>query len=120
MARTLSVTTTMNWPVQDGKNAAQLVLTTSLTYTQMLVIEKVYSSPVAGEAITLPMTSAKFLILQSLGTEDVEVFINGSTDSIMLKAGDGYVVVQNPDGAVTSLEVTVAAEPATLQGYAFA
>jgi hypothetical protein len=120
MARTLAITSEMSWPIEDGKQAAKVDLGISFTYTSSLHVEKVYAAPVTDEALTLPMASAKFLVLRALGTEDVQVKLNGNANALTLKAGDGYVLVYNPDGAVTALTVTTAAAPATLQGWAFA
>jgi len=119
MARTLLFNGTMQWPLQDGKQASKLDLSVSLAYTAMLAIEKVFAAPVTDEAITLPMASAKFLLLKAAGTEDVAVTLN-SGSAITLKAGGGFLLVQNDDGAITALTVTVATAPATLEGYAFA
>lgn len=119
MARTLKFTGEMEWPLEDGKQAAKLPLTMSLVYTSALAIEKVYAAPVADEVLALPMTSAKFLLLQAL-TDDVDVKVNGSANAITLKAGDGALLVWNPDGAVTGVTVTVATSPASLKGFAFA
>lgn len=120
MARTFTLTGELSWPIEDGKNAAKVDLAVSLAYTQALHIEKIYAAPVTDEAVVLPMTSAKFLFLQALGTEDVQVKINGNANAHTLKAGDGFLLIYNPDGDVTALTVTTAAAPATLQGWAFA
>ena len=40
MPRTLSFSGTMEWPLEDGKQAAKLALAVSLTYTQALAIEE--------------------------------------------------------------------------------
>ena len=120
MARTLTLTAEMNWPIEDGKQAAKTNLAVSLVYSSALAIEKVYASPVTDEAIALPMTSAKFLMLQAPGTEDVQIKLNGNTNAITLKAGTGFVLIYNPDGAITGITVTVATAPATLKGFAFA
>jgi hypothetical protein len=119
MARTLQFSGTMTWPLEDGGQAAKLALTVSLVYTSMLALEKVYAAPVADEAVALPMTSAKFMLLKAT-TNDVDVKLNGSANAITLKAGAGFLLVQNDDGAVTALTVTVATAPATLEGYVFA
>lgn len=119
MARTLAFTGTMQWPLQDGKQAAKLDLSVSLDYTSVLALEKVYSAPVVDEALTLPMASAKFLLLQAKG-DDVEVKLNGAATAITLKAGGGFLLIHNADGAITGLTVTIVTAPATLEGYAFA
>jgi len=119
MARTLKFTGEMEWPLEDGKQSAKLPLSMSLVYTSALAIEKVYAAPVADEALVLPMTSAKFLLLQAL-TDDVEVKVNGAATSITLKAGDGALLIWNPDGAVTAVTITVVTSPASLKGFAFA
>lgn len=120
MARTLAITAEMSWPLEDGKQAAKVDLGLSLSYTSVLHIEKVYASTVTDEAVELPMASAKFLLLRAIGTEDVQVKLNGNANALTLKAGAGYVLVYNPDGAITGVTVTVATQPATLQGWAFA
>jgi hypothetical protein len=120
MARTLALTAELNWPIEDGKQAAKIDLGLSMTYTSSLHIEKVYASTVTDEVLELPMTTAKFLILRAIGTEDVQVKLNGNANAITLKAGAGYVMIYNPDGTITGVTVTVAAQPATLQGWAFA
>jgi hypothetical protein len=120
MARTLTFTGELSWPIEDGKQAAKVALSASLVYTSALHIEKVYATTVMDEAVDLPMTSAKFLLLQASGTENISVKLNGSAQAIVLKAGSGFILVQNPDGAITGLTVTVAAQPATLKGFAFA
>lgn len=119
MARTLTFTGTMQWPIQDGKQASKLDLSVSLVYTSMLALEKVYASVVTDEAVVLPMASAKFLLLKAT-TNDVDVKLNGASTAITLKAGGGFLLIQNDDGAVTALTVTTATAPATLEGYAFA
>lgn len=120
MTRTFTLTGEMNWPIEDGKQAAKVTLAVSLAYTSALHIEKVYAAPVTDEVVVLPMASAKFMMLQALETEDVQVKLNGNANALTLKAGEGFVVLYNPDGAVTALTVTTAAAPATLQGFAFA
>lgn len=119
MARTLSFTGELNWPLEDGKQAAKLPLSVSLTYTSAMHIEKVFSAGVVDEAVTLPMASAKFLLLQSTG-EDIDVKLNGNANAITLKANAGFILVWNSDGTITSLTVTVSGVPATLKGYIFA
>ena len=118
MARTLSFTGTMTWPLEDAGQAAKLTVTSSLTYTSALHVEKVFSAPVVDEVVTLPMTSAKFLLLKAQ-TADVSVKINGGS-AITLKAGAAFLIVQNDDGNVTALTVSAATAPASLIGYAFA
>lgn len=120
MARTLALTAELNWPLEDGKQAAKIDLGLSLTYTSVLHIEKVYAAPVVDEAIELPMASAKFVLLRALGLEDVQVKLNGNANAITLKASEGYLLLYNPDGVITAITATVAAQPATLQGWAFA
>ncbi len=120
MARTLTFTGELNWPIEDGKQAAKVALEVSLAYSSALHIEKVYAAPVADETLELPMCSAKFLLLRATGTEDVSVKLNGNTTAIVLKAASGFVLIDNPDGAVTAITVTVVTSPATLQGFAFA
>lgn len=119
MARTLLFSGELQWPLEDGKQAAKLPLSISLVYTSALAIEKVFSAPVTDEAITLPMTSAKFLLLQA-ETEDIDVKLNGNTNAITLKASAGFILIWSEDGTVTGLTVSAATVPATLKGYAFA
>ena len=119
MARTLSFTGQMNWPLEDGKQAAKADVAFSLNYAEALSIEKVYSSTVADDPVVLPMASAKFLLLRAK-TADIAVKLNGSATAITVKAGAGFLCVNNPDGAITGLTVTVATAPATLELYAFA
>lgn len=119
MSRTLSFTGEMAWPLEDGKQAAKLPLAVSLAYTSALAIEKVFAAPVTDEVVTLPMTSAKFLLLQAT-TENIGVKLNGNSNAITLKAGDGFVMIWNADGTITGLTVTAATVPATLKGYVFA
>lgn len=119
MARTLQFSGELQWPLEDGKQAAKLPLSMSLAYTSALAIEKVYAAPVTDEAVTLPMTSAKFLLLQAT-TEDLDIKLNGNANAVTLKAGTGFLLVWNEDGAVTAMTVTAATVPATLKGYAFA
>jgi hypothetical protein len=120
MSRTLTLTGEINWPIEDGKQAAKIDLAISLAYTSALHIEKVFSSPVVDEDVDLPMTSAKFLFLRALGTEDVTVKLNGNSNAHTLKAGEGFLLIHNPDGDITALTVSNAAAPATIQGWAFA
>jgi len=120
MARTVALTAELSWPIEDGKQAAKVDLGLSFSYTSVLHIEKVYASTVTDEAIDLPMASAKFLVLRAIGTEDVQVKLNGNANAHTLKAGAGYLLIYNPDGDITALTVTVATQPATLQGWAFA
>lgn len=118
MARTLKFTGEMEWPLEDGKQAAKLPLSMQLVYTSAMHIEKVFSAPVVDEVVMLPMASAKFLLLKA-ETDDIDVKVNSGT-AITLKASDGFMVVWNADGGITALTVTVAASPASLKGYAFA
>lgn len=119
MARTLSFSGTLSWPLEDGQQSAKVVLSTSLAYTSALYIEKLYTSTATDEDVALPMTAAKFMLLQAQ-TADITVKLNGSTTTIALKAGTGYVLVNNSDGTIDEIKVTVAAAPATLKGYLFA
>jgi len=119
MARTLTFTGEMRWPLEDGQQAAKLPLAASLDYTEALYIENVYPAPVADEAIALPMASAKFLLIEA-GTEDVDVKLNGNANAITIKADVGFVLIWNEDGAVTALTITVPTAPATFRCWAFA
>ncbi len=119
MARTLQFSGELQWSLEDGKQAAKLPLSLSLVYTSALAIEKVFAAPAADEAVTLPMTSAKFLLLQAQ-TENLDIKLNGNANAITLRAGTGFLLVWNEDGAVTALTVTAATVPATLKGYVFA
>ena len=119
MARTLTFTGTLNWPIEEGQQAAKATFSTSLVYTSALAIEKVYSEGVTDEVVTLPMTSAKFLVLRAKDN-DIDVKVNGSTAAITLKGNGGALIVDNADGAITGLTVTIFTVPATLEGYAFA
>lgn len=119
MARTLTFTGSMSWPLEDGGQAAKLAFSVSLVYTSILALEKVFSAPVVDEAIALPMASAKFLVMKAR-TEDVTVKLNGAAAAITLKGGAGFMLVQNPDGAITGVTVSAAVAPATLELYAYA
>jgi hypothetical protein len=119
MARTLQLSGEMTWPLEDGKQAAKLPLAVSLNYTSALAIEKVFAAIVTDETVTLPMTSAKFLLLQAT-TEDIDVKFNGNSNAITLKASGGFILIWNGDGTITGLTVTAATVPATLKGYVFA
>lgn len=118
MARTLTFAGELQWPLEDGKQVAKVNLATSLNYASALYIEKVYSGTVTDEAIALPMSSAKFLLLQCT-TNDITVKLNGSNTALTIKAASGYVLIAG-EGAVTALSVTTDTVPATLKGYAFA
>ena len=119
MARTLQFTGELSWPLEDGKQAAKMNLAVSLVYSQALYLEKVYAVVATDEALELPMSSAKFLILQAL-TADIIVKLNGAATGVTLKAGTGFVMIHNPDGAITEITVSTTTVPATLKGYAFA
>lgn len=119
MARTLLFTGEMQWPLDDGKQAAKHNLNVSLTYTSSLAIEKVFAAAVTDEAVALPMASAKFLLLEATGN-DISVKLNGAATSIILKAGAGFILVWSSAGAITEVTVTVTTVPATLKGYIFA
>jgi len=119
MARIVKFTGTVEWPLEDGQPAAKLPLACELTYTSSLQLEKVFATTVVDEVIALPMISAKFLVLKAL-TNDVSVKLNGGAEGIVIKAGTGFMLVWNADGAITGLKVSVATVPATLKGYAFA
>lgn len=118
MARTLSFTGEIQWPLEDGKQAAKINLAASLVYASALHIEKVYSAVVTDEVVTLPMASAKFLLLQAI-TNDITVKLNASTDAITIKAGTGFILIFG-DGVITALKVSTGTVPATLKGMAFA
>ena len=118
MARTLTFTGTMTWPLEDGQQAAKLVVSSSLVYTSVLAVEKVFASTIVDEAIALPMTSAKFLLVKAL-TNDIDVKLNGAATAITVKAGAGFLLVQNDDGAITAMTVSNAVAPATVEVYAF-
>lgn len=119
MARTLTFTGTLTWPIEDGKQAAKTEQSVSLLYTSAFHVEKVYSGAVVDEALDLPMTSAKFLLLQATGN-DVDVKLNGNANAVTLKADSGFLLVWNADGTITGVTVSVTTVPATLKGYAFA
>jgi hypothetical protein len=119
MARTLKFTGTLEYPLEDGQQAAKAALSVSLAYTSALSIEKVFGTVATDEVVALPMTNAKFLLLQATGN-DIDVKLNDSTEVITLKAGAGFIVVWGSDGAISGIKVTVATVPATLKGYAFA
>lgn len=119
MARTLSFTGELSWPLEDGKQAAKTNLTASLVYTSALMIEKQFSVAATDEVVALPMASAKLLLLQAV-TADVEVKLNGGDEAVTIKAGTGFMLVFNSDGAITNLKVSTTTVPATLRGYAFA
>ena len=119
MARTLSFTGELSWPLEDGKQAAKTNLTASLVYTSALMIEKQFSVAATDEVVALPMASAKLLLLQAV-TADLEIKLNDSAETITLKAGAGWLLVYNPDGTITGVKVSTTTVPATLKGYAFA
>lgn len=119
MARTLRLTGTLEWPLEDGQQAGKLPLSFSLVYTSALAIEKVYTGTITDEAVALPMASAKFLLLQAAGN-DIAVKLNGAATAITLKAGSAAILIWNDAGAVTGITVSVTTAPATLKGYAFA
>jgi hypothetical protein len=118
MARTLTFAGTLDWPLEDGLQAAKKTLAVSLAYTAALSVEKIFAATVVDEAVTLPMTSAKFLLLQA-ETNDLTVTLNGGTSIHTLKAGAGFLMLWNSDGDVTGLTVSAAVAPATLKGYIF-
>lgn len=119
MARTLLFTGEMQWPLDDGKQAAKHNLSVSLNYTSNLALEKVYAAAVTDEAVTLPMASAKLLLLEATGN-DIDVKLNNASEVITLKAGAGFIMVWSSAGAITALKVTVTTVPATLKAYMFA
>lgn len=119
MARTVKFSGNVEWTLEDNQTAAKMPLACELSYTSSLQIEKVYTAVVTDEVIALPMASAKFLVLKAL-TNDVTIKLNNSTTDIPIKAGTGFVLIWNPDGAITSLKVSIGVAPATLKGYAFA
>lgn len=118
MARTLSFSGEVTWPLEDGKQAAKVNLAASVVYASALHIEKVYSTVVTDEVVALPMASAKFLLLQAL-TNDISVKLNNDTVALVIKAGTGFILVFG-DGAITGLKVTTSTVPATLKGFVFA
>ncbi len=119
MARTLGFSGEMEWPLEDGKQAAKLNLLEGLVYTQSFQVEKLYAAPVTDEALVLPMASAKFILMQAK-SGDVQMKLNGNANAITLKADAGFFAFWNEDGAITALSVTTAAAPASLVVYAFA
>ena len=119
MARTLGFSGEMEWPLEDGKQAAKLNLLESLVYTQAFHAEKLYAAPVTDEALDLPFASAKFILMQAK-TDDVQVKLNGNANAITLKADAGFFAFWNEDGGVTALSITTAAAPATLVVFAYA
>lgn len=118
MARTVTFTGSMVWPLENGQQASVLPLTFSLEYSDQTAREKTYSAVVTDDPVPLPTNGAKFLIARAK-TADVAVKINGSTTPVVLKAGSGFLVIANGDGNVTSLTATVAVAPAKLEMYAF-
>lgn len=118
MARTLSFTGTMTWPLESDGQAAKVTVNSSLVYASAMAIEKVYSATVVDEVIDLPMSSAKFVLLRAK-TADVDVKLNGAATAVTLKADAGYLILYNGDGSLTGLTVSVATAPATLEGYLF-
>ncbi|MAG64340.1 MAG: hypothetical protein CMK74_00470 [Pseudomonadales bacterium] len=119
MARTLTVTSEVNWPLEDSKQAAKLPLTVSLAYTSEASVEKVYTATATDEAVALPMASAKFLLLRAKDN-DITVKLNGNSNALTLKKDTGFLMFWNSGGTVTSLTVTVATAPATFKMLAFA
>jgi hypothetical protein len=119
MARTMIITATMEWPLENGQQASKLPLTFNLEYTDQNSLEKTYAAPISNDPIPLPTNGAKAIVLRAK-TADVDVKINGSATSIKLKAGNGFIIITNGDGNVTSLTATVVTAPAKLEGYAFA
>jgi hypothetical protein len=119
MARTLSFAGTLTWPLEDGKQAAIHALAISLAYTSALYVEKPYSAGVVDEAVDLPMTSAKAVLIEA-STADLQVKLNGAATAITVKAGTGFILISNPDGAITELTVTTTTVPATLKAWLFA
>lgn len=119
MARTLGFSGEMEWPLEDGKQAAKLDLLESLVYTQAFHVEKLYAAPVTDEVLVLPMASAKFILMQAK-TADVQFKLEGNANALTLKAGDGFFAFWNEDGAVTAMTVTAATAPASLVVFAYA
>jgi hypothetical protein len=119
MARTLQFSGTLTWPLEDGKQAAVHSLAFSLVYASALYVEKPYSVAAVDEDVALPMTSAKALLVEA-GQADLQVKLNSSTVAITVKAGTGFMLIVNPDGAITGVKVSTTAVPATLKMYVFA
>jgi hypothetical protein len=122
MARELKVTATVEWPMVAGQQAMKIPLAVALTYEEAVAIENKYASPVTDEAVTLPMTTAKFLLVQCTG-ENASIKINGGGAIPITKTvgtTGGFAMVWSNDGAITALSVTLAAAPATVTILAFA
>lgn len=120
MARTLTFTGELSWPLEDGKQAAKVAVTTSLVYTSALYIEKVYAAAPVAEELALPMAGARFLLLQAT-TNDLSVKLNDGDEAVTLTAGTGFIMVSGGiAGVITKVTVSGAVVPATLKGYAFA
>ncbi len=117
MARTLTVSAEVQWPMEDGKQAAKIPLVTSLVYEEAVALENKYTGAVTDEAVTLPMTTAKFLLVRCSG-ENVSVKLNGG-GAITVTKSTGYIMLWSSDGAITSLSVTITSVPATLKILAF-
>jgi hypothetical protein len=104
--------------MEDGKQAAKIPVSSSLVYEEALAIENKYTGTVTDETVTLPMATAKFLLVRCSG-ENVSVKLNGG-GAITVTKGTGFIMLWSSDGAITALSVTVASVPATLKVLTFA
>ena len=119
MARTLTFAGELTWPLEDGKQAAKHNLAISLAYTAALYVEKPFSVTAIDEVIDLPVASAKLLLIEA-GSADLQIKLNNSTIAITVKTGTGFILIHNPDGAITGVKVSTTTVPATLKMYVFA
>ena len=119
MARTLAFSAEMEWPLEDGKQAAKTNLLESLVYTQALHEEKLFAAPVTDEVVVLPMTAAKFVLMKAK-TADVQFKLEGNANALTLKADEGFFAFWNGDGAITAITITVAVAPASLVIFTYA
>lgn len=118
MARELKVTATVEWPMVAGQQAMKIPLSVALAYEEAAAIENKYASPVTDEVVTLPMATAKFLLVQCTG-ENASIKANGG-GAINITKATGFAMVWSNDGAITSLSITLAAAPAVVTILAFA
>ena len=119
MSRTLTFAGTLTWPLEDGKQAAIHSLAISMTYTAALYVEKPYSVAAIDEVVELPVASAKMLLIEASGA-DLQIKLNNSTVALTVKTGAGFILIHNPDGAITGVKVSTTTVPATLKMYVFA
>lgn len=110
MTKTLKISGSLTFPVEEGQTPAPVDLTLSFVFTQTADLDLSYAAVTTDDDVSLGTMSsggAKLLLIKS-STGGCTIKLNGSSTSLSIGT-TGYMLYTSPSGGVvTSLSITTA------------